>query len=198
MKSLLAYPCRFFIPKKTLLFLSIGKLLAKQLVFWLILGLAALPIRGEAETNAEIINREFQLKTAYLFHFAELTEWPATLPITICLQGASPLRQYLPALEGLPINGKAAHILLDQQNDAVECRILFLSDNTLLTPALTEQSKLHHILLVSDADGFAAQGGMVQFAQRDNKLKLVINLSAVNQAGLKLSSKLLRMAEILE
>lgn len=198
MKSLLAYPCRFFFAKKNQLFLSIGELLVKQLVFWLILGLTGLPIRGEADTNAEIINREFQLKTAYLFHFAELTEWPAAQPITICLQGASPLRQNLPALEGQLINGQAVHILLDQQNDAAGCRILFLSDNTRLTPVLTEQSKLHHILMVSDADGFAAQGGMVQFALRDNKLKLVINLSAVNQAGLKLSSKLLRMAEILE
>ena len=108
------------------------------------------------------------------------------------------MRSYLPALEGQQINGNAVHIRLDQQIDPASCRILFLSNIDALSQGLNEQTKIHHILLVSDADGFAAQGGMVEFAMRENKLKLVINLPAVKQAGLKLSSKLLRMAEILE
>jgi hypothetical protein len=73
-----------------------------------------------------------------------------------------------------------------------------LSELTLLTKALLQQAKTQHILLVSDAENFAAQGGMIQFSLRDNKLKLVVNLNSVKQANLKLSSKLLRMAEILE
>lgn len=146
-----------------------------------------------------IINREFQLKTVYLFHFAELAEWPSSsLPVTVCLQGSSPIRNYLPALEGQLIDGNPVHILLDRQNDLSACRILFLSDIEALTPALSERASTQHVLLVSDVEGFAKKGGMVQFTLRDNKLKLVINLSAVKQAGLKFSSKLLRMAEILE
>jgi hypothetical protein len=39
---------------------------------------------------------------------------------------------------------------------------------------------------------------MIEFTLRDNKLRLVVNLVSVKLAGLKLSSKLLRMAEILE
>ncbi|WP_256360489.1 YfiR/HmsC family protein [Methylomonas koyamae] len=50
-------------------------------------------------------DREFQLKTAYLFHFAELTRWPEPRPIVICLRGASPLRKFLPVLEGQTIDG---------------------------------------------------------------------------------------------
>lgn len=144
------------------------------------------------------VNREFQMKAAYLFHFAELTEWPTLDIVTICLQGESPLRNFLPALEGQQIDGKAVHIMLDEAVNISQCKILVLSNLSTLTGLLIEQAQRAHILLVSDVDGFAAQGGMVQFTLRDNKLKLVINLSAVKSARLKLSSKLLRMAEIIE
>lgn len=145
---------------------------------------------------AETVSREFQLKTAYLFHFAELVEWPSSAPVSICLRGASPIRDYLQALEGQRIDGVAVHVRFDER--AADCRILFLSNIDELTQRLIEQAREDHVLLVSDVDGFARHGGMVQFTLRDNKLKLVINLSEAKLAGLKLSSKLLRMAEILE
>jgi hypothetical protein len=145
------------------------------------------------------VNREFQLKTAYLFHFAELAQWPnAAAPVTICLQGRSVLRAYLPVLEGQKINGNAVHVNLSDAPDIAQCSILFLSDLVSLTPAITEQARQHHVLLVGDVENFANHGGMVQFTLRDNRLKLVVNLAAVKSAELKLSSKLLRMAEIIE
>lgn len=143
-------------------------------------------------------SREFQLKSAYLFHFAELTQWPAIGPITICLRGDSPIRHFLPALEGQKIEGNIVHVLLEPPATLEACNILFVGDIDELKPRLFEQARAAHILLVGDVDGFAAQGGMVQFTLRDNKLKLVVNLGSVKSADLKLSSKLLRMAEIIE
>jgi hypothetical protein len=151
-----------------------------------------------AAAESDTINREFQLKTAYLFHIAELTEWPTSGSVTICLQGDSPVRMYLPALNGQSINDQPVHINLESQIDIASCRILFISNTADLNSSLREQAKFRHILLVSDVDGFAFKGGMLQLALRENKIKIIINLSAVKQAGLKLSSKLLRMAEILE
>lgn len=148
--------------------------------------------------EANIINREYQLKTAYLFHFAELAEWPAPTSVTICLQGRSPLRGYLPVLEGMQIDARTVHVLLADSPPIQHCQILFLSDLTSLSQTLLQQAKNSHVLLVSDTEDFARKGGMIEFTLRDNKLKLVVNLTSVTQAGLKLSSKLLRMAEILE
>ena len=145
-----------------------------------------------------MINREYQLKTAYLFHFAELAEWPEPSPVTICMQGDSPLRAYLPVLEGKQIDNTSIHIKLGSPTSLYDCQIVFLSDLEALSKSMLEQARKYHVLLVSDAEGFARKGGMIQFTLRDNKLKLVVNLRSVKQAGLKLSSKLLRMAEILE
>lgn len=150
-----------------------------------------------ADDNVSL-NREYQLKTVYLFHFAELAQWPQDGDIAICLLGASPLSPYLPALEGRQIASHVVHVKAYESAGREPCQIVFLSDNQLMTPALTEQAKAEHILLVGDGEDFAHNGGMLQFTLRDNKLKLLINLSVVKAAGLKLSSKLLRMAEILE
>jgi hypothetical protein len=146
----------------------------------------------------DIGKSEYQLKTVYLLHFAELTEWPELSPTSICLLGKSPLEAYLPALQGQKVNNMALSVILDQQHPIEDCQILVLGELTLLNKALLQQAKTQHILLVSDAENFAAQGGMIQFSLRDNKLKLVVNLNSVKQANLKLSSKLLRMTEILE
>lgn len=144
------------------------------------------------------INREFQLKTAYLFHFAELAEWPVKQDIRICLNARSVLSRYLPILEGRKIANQTLHIGVIAGSNLENCQIVYLDADEIMTPELQTQARQRHILLVGDGETFAAQGGMLQFTLRDNKLKLLVNLAAVKAADLKLSSKLLRMAEIVE
>ncbi len=172
--------------------------MSRRLFNYLLLSISVW-LSGAAFANeTAIVNREYQLKAAYLFHFAELAEWPHSSAVTICLSGVSPLKAYLPVLEGQYIDNRAVHVQMIDNESTSNCQILFLSEAALLSKARKEEAKNQHILLVSDAENFASNGGMVQFTLRDNKLKLVVNLPAVKEAGLKLSSKLLRMAEILE
>lgn len=166
----------------------------KLLLLWMALCLPGFCRGGDNHA----MNREYQLKTAYLFHFAELAQWPDSTKMTICLQGESPLRGYLPVLEGREIDNKIVHILLDPGSAIEQCQMLFFSDLNAPARATLAQAKSHPILLVSDVEQFASKGGMIQFTQRDNKLKLIVNLAVVRAANLRLSSKLLRMAEILE
>jgi len=172
----------------------VSQSLLKRLLLCIAINLLASAYAAENK----VIHREDQLKTVYLLHFAELTEWPESTPITICLYGHSPLRTYLPILKGLKVHGQAVNVASGNPPPIRHCQILFVSDPNSLNQALLTTAKSQHILLVSDTDNFAHNGGMIQFALRDNKLKLVVNMTSVKEAGLKLSSKLLRMAEILE
>jgi hypothetical protein len=52
------------------------------------------------------------------------------------------------------------------------------------------------ILMVSDVDGFADQGGTVQFVTQGNRIRLRINLDAAKAVGLTISSKILRPATV--
>lgn len=139
-----------------------------------------------------------KLKTVYLLHFAALTEWPESRDITICTHRDSRLSRYLPILEGQQASSQIVHSKLLDNDDSEGCQIHFVDAEQPVSRSMSEHAKTNHILLVGDGAGFAHSGGMLQFTLQDNKLKLLVNLSAVKAAGLKLSSKLLRMSEIVE
>jgi len=170
---------------------------AKLSVVLLLLSVSVCLSRPAAADDA-LVSREYQLKALYLFHFVELTEWPKADQVTICLWGDSPLRAYLPALDGQQVGGSTVQVVSEPLPEMARCQILFLSDPHTLTQDILNQAESRHILLVSDSEDFAERGGMIQFTLRNNKLKLIVNLAAVKRAGLKLSSKLLRMAEIVQ
>ena len=81
--------------------------------------------------------------------------------------------------------------------DVKGCHILFISDkeNDNVKDILGSLDK--NVLTVSDMDGFARKGGMIRFVTSNNKIKLQVNLRAVKTADLNISSKLLRLAEII-
>jgi hypothetical protein len=77
------------------------------------------------------------------------------------------------------------------------CHILFISQTRAgrmeqILTRLNGQS----VLTVSDAPGFARQGGMIEFVTNRNKIRLRMNLEAARVADLTISSKLLRLADL--
>ncbi len=54
------------------------------------------------------------------------------------------------------------------------------------------------VLLVGSGEEFTAAGGIVGFINRNGRIKLQINLQAIKQTGLKISAKLLEIAELIK
>jgi hypothetical protein len=78
------------------------------------------------------------------------------------------------------------------------CHILFIRrpDGARLEETLA-RLKNRPILTVSDVDGFAERGGMIRFVTDRNRIRLQINPESVEAAHLTISSKLLRVAEVI-
>lgn len=158
------------------------------------------PIRAQAEGPTE-----YQIKAAFLFNFAQFVQWPPDAfaatddSLTIGVVGTDPFGPYLDAI----IRGEQVgdHHLAVRRfasvEQAVACQILFVGtlDKRELA-RLFERLKDHPVLTVGDAEGFARQGGMIRFVTENNRIRLRINLAAAEATNLKLSSKLLRPAEI--
>lgn len=150
-------------------------------------------------------SREYELKAVFLFNFSQFVEWPpasfptAQAPLVIGILGKNPFGSYLEELvTGEKVNGHAVTI---QYYNSVEeiraCHILFINlAETKKTERAIGDLKGRNILTVSDASDFSAEGGMIRFFTRDNKIKFEINLEASKAAALTISSKLLRLAEI--
>ena len=82
-------------------------------------------------------------------------------------------------------------------DEITDCHILFVSrQEQRHVDAILDSLKGRSVLTVSDAEGFAARGGMIRFVTDHNRIRLRINLEAARAANLKLSSKLLRPAQI--
>jgi len=170
------------------------------LVFCALLGLSGRTLPAQPETS-----KEKEVKAAFLFNFAQFVEWPgaafsdAHAPLIIGLLGDDPFGGTLDAtVQGETVNGRP---LLVQRYRRVEeiktCHILFISDSEKARlPRIFATLKGRPILTAGDSEGFARSGGMIRFIT-EKRVRFRINREAAAAAGLTISSKMLRAAEIL-
>jgi hypothetical protein len=82
-------------------------------------------------------------------------------------------------------------------DDVTRCDILFIGQSAGDAPEeIIARLKNRPILTVSDADRFAQRGGMIRFVTDRSRIRLQINPAAAEAAHLTISSKLLRVAEV--
>lgn len=152
------------------------------------------------------ISHEYQVKAVFLFNFSQFVEWPQeslptpATPLVIGVLGKDPFGSFLDqTIDGEQVNGHPLTIKrFTKIQDVTTCHILFISDSERNRLAdILKTTKGKSILTVSDVNNFAKQGGMIRFLTEDRKTRLRINLEAVKESNLTVSSKLLRLAEII-
>lgn len=149
---------------------------------------------------------EYAVKAAYLFHFAKFVEWPgdafagAASPIVICVLGEDPFGDALEALDGKTVNGRPIVIRYAATlGTLTRCHLLFVSasERTIL-PKVLQATKDWSLLTVGDRNGFARDGGIINLVKTEDRVGFEINLEAARRARLKISSKLLALAKIVD
>ncbi len=150
---------------------------------------------------------EYQVKAAFLYNFAKFVEWPPgtfispTDPIGICIAGANPFGATLDSMvQGKKIGDRifAVRRIPDTQQTK-GCQILFIgSTEWKRVRPLLEALKGAAILTVGDTEDFLADGGMIAFQIAGPRVRIQIDLEAAERSHLKISSKLLSLAEIVK
>jgi hypothetical protein len=149
--------------------------------------------------------REYQIKAVFLYNFAQFVEWPPAAfqdtlaPLIIGVLGEDSFGIDLDAAAGGEKAGdRPIEVRRFRRIEEVgTCHILFISRSEiprfdLILGALRGRS----ILTVGDFQNFSVRGGMIHFVMENNRVRMRINLEAAKHAGLSLSSKLLRSAQI--
>lgn len=150
---------------------------------------------------------EYQVKAVFVFNFAQFVDWPpppdavpdSAAPLVIGILGEDPFGGFLDATVRGEHLGARPFVLRHYENveDIEECDILFISrSEAKRMQAILASLKDRPILTVSDADRFAERGGMIRLVTDRHHIRLQINLEAAQGAHLTISSKLLRVAEI--
>jgi len=168
---------------------------------WCTLAMMALApeVRGAAEPT------EYQVKAVFVFNFARFVEWPAQAftapdePFVIGIVGTDPFGARLDeAVRGERVGQHPLQVRRFRNADKIgACQILYIdrSEGAQLSQILTAVNQ-RNTLTVTDLDGAAQHGVMIQFVTESNRIRLRINVEAARAAGLEISSKLLRPAEI--
>jgi hypothetical protein len=147
---------------------------------------------------------EYQIKAAFLFHFAQFVEWPTGAfkggngALTYCTVGGDPFRGALDdSLRAKVIGERGIRVEHLKQLDAVhDCQILFIgAAQSKNAASILASVKGDPVLTVGETPHFAEDGGMIGFCLEGNKIRFEINAGAVSAAKLKMSARLLTLAK---
>lgn len=146
---------------------------------------------------------EYQLKAAFLYNVARMIDWPDKdnkRAFVICIIGENPFGDALDSIKNRDIKKRPlqfiANITIGQ---AGQCDILFVSQAAQdLLGNILAQVERKHIVTISDNSDFTARGGMVGLIKVGERINIEVNLRAVKNANISVSSRLLTLAKIVD
>lgn len=146
---------------------------------------------------------EYALKAAFLFNFVKFVEWPPAAfagdraPMTICVYGDDPFGRTLDALvAGERAGERSLQVRRPDSFAGLEgCHVLFVSRSKKdRLEEVLAQVQGEPVLTVGDTDGFLRAGGVINFVLEGSKVRFLIDQAAAERNGLRISSKLMRLA----
>ena len=156
----------------------------------------------------ELQPSEYQIKAAFLVNFPRYVDWPSSAfadsnsPVVIAVLGDNKFGGDLDKMvSGKTVNQRSLAVrYVTRVEDVKEpCHILFVpaSEENRLS-AILEKFKGLSVLTVGESDGFLDNGGMINLARQDKKVRLEVNLAPTRNAGLRISSRLLTVAAVVK
>jgi hypothetical protein len=158
---------------------------------------------GTSSAYGQTAAEEYQVKAAFLFHFAQLVSWPSgalnaeTQSLSLCVFSDEPHRQEIQStVEGKRVGTRTFRVrTINELRDIRGCNILFMSRDESKQQAVDLNTLRNQpILTVGETDTFLSAGGMIRFRLQDDRVRFDINLGSADAAGLQISSRLLLLA----
>jgi YfiR/HmsC-like len=176
-----------------------GKL-ERAVVAALVLGAAVARAQPEPPSPTE-----YEVKAAFLYNFTRFVEWPSEAlrdpgaSFVIAIVGRDPFGAVLDeTVAGKTAGGRPIEVRrVPRVEEAREAQIVFVSSSERSNiAAILKELERPGILTVGDTDGFAMKGGAINFTMQARKVRFEINPVVTEQAGLKVSSQLLKLATL--
>ena len=160
----------------------------------LILGVHCLLVSAQAS--------EAGLRVAFVYNFLKFIEWPSLegTQFTLCALGAQDLtRKSLAQLDSKPYQYRQIQVAyIDSAEDVAQqldsCQLLYVP-STGASLRLPNPFPAGVLLVVDDADPADTRVGISLQRTPDNRIEFLTNERAIQHAGVKVSSQLLKLAK---
>ena len=161
-------------------------------------------VRGQGATAG--LN-EYAVKAAFLYQFTQFVEWPpntfgdAAAPIVLGVLGQDPFGENLRrATQGRTVQGRSIVVRQVQHGEQLrQCHVLFVSaSEEHRIPDVLRTVGTAGVFTVGDSPGFAEAGGTLNFVVDAARVKFEANIGAAERSRLRISSKLLTLARIVD
>jgi hypothetical protein len=148
---------------------------------------------------------EYDVKAAFIYNFASLVTWPTSAfaqpgtPLTLAILGEADFAPHTEEFfRGRKVGRRAIEVRrISRIEEVVGNHMVFVSaSEDDRVPAILEAARNAQVLTIGESEDFARRGGIINFYRRGNKLHFEINRAAADAAGLRISSRLLRLARL--
>ncbi|WP_019614402.1 YfiR family protein [Psychromonas ossibalaenae] len=146
------------------------------------------------------------LKVAYMYNLAKFTRWPVSTWKTpessfqFCVYGSGRVSNELQTLHNKKITGHSI-VLYQPLNEAdfSQCNALYIEPSEHLRYRyIISLINRNAVLTISDDGRFLRHGGLINLVEKDQRLRFEVNMRRLSQTELKLSSKLLKIAILVD
>jgi len=153
--------------------------------------------------NFNLFAQQEKVQSGIVYYFTRYIEWPAEKSsgdFVIATLGADAMVSHLETMASAKTVGSQKIVVknVSSVNDASDAHILILGDKNLfdLSKALG-LSKARNVLVVTDESGYAKKGSGINFIVKNGKPSYEINMTSIERAGLKVSSKLTALGTVI-
>ncbi len=145
--------------------------------------------------------QNYQLHTVYIYSFIRYVQWPSIEgDFVIGVVGDSPIIEHLKKMASAKKAGTRDIVIKEFASNAniTATDILFVSkDASDSFEGIKSQVNTGNTLLITETEGLGMEGSAINFVERNGKLAFELNRHAVEEAGLKVSTELTRLAIII-
>ncbi len=160
--------------------------------------------RGLARPAQATSASEYDIKAVFLYQFTRYLQWPEGIEpeaFTIVVLGESPIIEPLQEIAKKKTVGSKA-IVVRQCAEIEEIgrpRILFYAKSAVPKIArVLEKTRGTDILIVGEAEGLGSRGVAINFVLQEGTVKFEMNEKTLNEARIRTSSQLLKLAILVD
>jgi YfiR/HmsC-like len=183
-----------------------NKLLRHLIVVGLVLWSWCAPPAGQAlaEESLYAAAVEHEVKAAFIHNFTKFIDWPPEMfedensPLRIGILGTGSIDNFLMNLNGRKVQKRPLEVSrVKNFNEVSQYHVIFVNPSEKgRMQSILRALKGTGILTIGDTTGFAGQCGIINFYLKSGKVRFEINIEASRRENLQISSKLLRLARI--